>query len=65
MIVTNSCRCGKCNRLLSYDERVKITTSEFIRDKQCSGSCGRVIDTFNLCKTCYEKYKEYSLKFFN
>ena len=65
MIVANSCRCVKCKELLSYEERVNIKTNIFIADNQCSGSRARVIDNFNLCKECYEKYNEYTLNFFN
>lgn len=64
MIVSNSCRCEKCNKLLSYEERIKITTYEFIPDKKCHGSLNRTIDKFNLCRECYKKYTEYTQNFF-
>ena len=65
MITSNSCRCQKCKTLLSYEERIKITTYEFIADSKCSGSINRTIDSFNLCKDCFKKYNEYTLNFFN
>ena len=64
MIVGNSCRCGKCKKLLSYEERMNIKTYKLIADTQCSGSRNRVIDNFSLCKECYKKYNEYTLLFF-
>lgn len=65
MIVSNSCRCSKCKKLLSYEERINLKTYELIADTQCSGSRSRVIDDFNLCRTCHKKYNDYALKFFN
>lgn len=64
MIVSNSCRCSKCKKLLSYEDRINIRTYEFIKDPQCSGSRNKTIDNFSLCRECYEKYQEYTLKFF-
>lgn len=64
MIVANSCRCAKCKKLLSYEERINIKSYRFIPDPQCSGSRSRVIDNFNLCDKCYPKYNEHTLKFF-
>ena len=65
MIVSNSCRCSKCKKLLSYEERINIKSYELVKDPKCSGSVSRVVDNFSLCKKCYEKYNEYMLKFFN
>ena len=64
MIVANSCRCAKCDRLLSYEERIKITAYKFIEDKQCSGSTNKTVDSFNLCLSCYKKYIDFTSKFF-
>ena len=64
MIVGNSCRCEKCKKLLSYEERISIQAYKFVKDPQCSGSRNRVIDRFSLCKKCYQKYNEYALLFF-
>ena len=65
MIVANSCKCEKCKKVLSYEERINIKTYEHIADPQCSGSRCRTIDNFSLCRECYEKYNQYALKFFN
>jgi hypothetical protein len=65
MIVANSCRCEKCKKLLSYEERIKITDYEFVPDPTGHGSRGRTLDSFNLCRNCYKKYNGYLLKFFN
>lgn len=64
MIVANSCRCAKCKKLLSYEERINVKTYNHVADTKCQGSLARVIDNLNLCKTCYYKYKEYALLFF-
>lgn len=64
MIVANSCRCAKCKKLLSYEERINIKTYKHIKDPRCSGSLSKTIDNFNLCTACYKKYKEYTLLFF-
>ena len=64
MIVANSCKCEKCKKILSYEERINIRACEFVADTQCSGSRNRTIDNFSLCRECYEKYNEYTLKFF-
>ena len=64
MIVANSCHCAKCNQLLSYEERIKITAHKFVKDKQCSGSIGRTVDRFNLCIGCYKEYSDFTSKFF-
>lgn len=64
MIVSNSCRCAKCKKLLSYEERINIKAYELVKDPQCSGSRNKVVDNFSLCRSCYEKYNEYTLKFF-
>ena len=65
MIVSNSCRCEKCKKLLSYEERINIKAYRFIPDPQCSGSRSRVIDNYNLCDKCYSEYNKYTLNFFN
>ena len=64
MITANSCRCCKCKKLLSYEERIKITTYNHVKDPQCSGSRGRTIDNFNLCEPCYQEYRKYTFLFF-
>ena len=63
MIVCNSCRCSKCKKLLSYEERIKITVYEFVSDNQCNGSRNKTIDGFSLCRKCYKKYNEYTTIF--
>ena len=65
MIVSNSCRCSKCKKLLSYEDRINIKAYEFVPDPQCSGSLSKTIDNFSLCRSCYQKYNEYALNFFN
>jgi hypothetical protein len=62
MITANSCRCIRCKKLMSYEERIKITAFEFFGDTQCSGSRSRTIDGFNLCKDCYTVYQDYISK---
>ena len=64
MIGANSCRCRRCNKLLSYEERIKITAHEFIKDNQVSGSLGRTVDSINLCRVCYIRYNEFMINFF-
>lgn len=64
MVVANSCRCSKCKKLLDYPDRIKITSYEFIPDKQVNGSLNRTLDSFNLCRACYKKYSEYMFNFF-
>ena len=66
MIVANSCHCEKCKKILSYEERIKITTYENIKEPNpgVNGSRPRTIDKFNLCRNCYKKYNEYVLNFF-
>lgn len=66
MIVANSCKCKKCKRLLSYEQRIKITAYEFIKDTQCSGSINRTVDSINLCRDCYNLYQVYThINFFS
>ena len=52
--------------ILSYEERIKITTYEHVKDPApgVNGSVNRTIDKFNLCRDCYKKYNEYTLNFF-
>ena len=64
MIVSNSCKCKKCKRTLSYEERICIKTLKYIPDTQCSGSLSKSMDNFSLCKDCYNKYQEHMFKFF-
>lgn len=64
MIVSNSCRCERCKKLLSYEERIKITTYEFIPDPKVNGSIPRSINKVNLCRECHKKYEWYIKNFF-
>ena len=64
MIVSNSCRCSKCKKLLSYEDRINIKACKHIKDPRVSGSLNKVVNNFNLCRSCYEKYNEYTRKFF-
>lgn len=63
MIVSNSCKCEKCGKLLSYEDRIGIKAYEFIEDHQCSGSRSRTVDSFSFCKPCYEKYNNLIFEF--
>ena len=64
MITNNSCTCSKCHKKLSYEERIKITAHEFVKDPQVSGSLNHTVDSFNLCRVCYIKYNEFLINFF-
>ncbi len=64
MLSSKACKCAKCKRLLPYKERIGIKAYEYIPDPQCSGSLGKTIDNFSLCRECYQKYTEYTQNFF-
>lgn len=64
MLPNNACECAKCKKRLYYGERISIKAFEHIPDLMCSGSRSRTIDNFSLCRECYRKYNEYTLKFF-
>jgi len=64
MRFNNNCHCRKCGLQVDYKNRIKVTTWEFVKDPQCSGSLGKTIEGFSLCRDCFKDFKHYYDNFF-